>query len=150
MINRLTDIYERWTTVNELPAQSADEHDRDKLTEEQIKWLNEFSEHWHNQVDIDHFIDDNTPKFFELPKNTIIKFGEYEHNVLNGSIDVSNEKGTVIKKDEKSSSYYSAWDHLCQCIWCFRNGPPKRSLFIVQSFYCLGVPCIPSIRIKRR
>ena len=43
MINRLTDIYERWTTVNELPAQSADEHDRDKLTEEQIKWLNEFS-----------------------------------------------------------------------------------------------------------
>jgi hypothetical protein len=102
MINRLTDIYERWTTVNELPAQSADEHDRDKLTEEQIKWLNEFSEHWHNQVDIDHFIDDNTPKFFELPKNTIIKFGEYEHNVLNGSIDVSNEKGIVIKKDEKS------------------------------------------------
>ena len=101
MINRLTDIYERWTTVNELPAQSADEHDRDKLTEEQIKWLNEFSEHWHNQVDIDHFIDDNTPKFFELPKNTIIKFGEYEHNVLNGSIDVSNEKGTVAANQAK-------------------------------------------------
>jgi len=102
MINKLTDIYERWTTVNELPALSADEHDRSKLTEEQIKWLNEFSEHWHNQVDIDHFIYDNTPKFFELPKNTIIKFGLYEHAVLNGFIDVSNEKGTVIKKDEKS------------------------------------------------
>lgn len=101
MINRLTDIYERWTTVNELPALSADEHNRDELTPEQIKWLDEFSEHWHNQVDIDHFIDDNTPKFFELPKNTIIKFGEYEHNVLNGFIDVSNEKGTVIKNDEQ-------------------------------------------------
>ena len=101
MINRLTDIYERWTTVNELPALSADEHDRDKLTEEQIKWLNEFSEHWDNQIDIDHFIDDNTPKFFELPKNTIIKFGEYEHNVLNGFIDFSNEKGTIIKNDEQ-------------------------------------------------
>ena len=101
MINRLTDIYEKWTTVNELPKLSADEHERDKLTEEQIKWLNEFSEHWDNQIDIDHFIDDNTPKFFELPKNTIIKFGEYEHNVLNGFIDVSNEKGTIIKNDEQ-------------------------------------------------
>ena len=101
MINRLTDIYERWTTVNELPKLSADEHNRDELTSEQIKWLDQFSEHWHNQVDIDHFIADNTPKFFELPKNTIIKFGEYEHNVLNGFIDVSNEKGTVIKNDEQ-------------------------------------------------
>ena len=100
MINRLTDIYERWTTVNEHPALSADEHDRDKLTEEQIKWLNEFSEHWDNQVDIDHFIDDNTPKFFELPKNTIIKFGEYEHNICNGFFDFSNEKGKIISKDD--------------------------------------------------
>ena len=100
MINKLTDIYERWTTVNELPVLSADEHDRDKLTEEQIKWLNEFSEHWDNQVDIDHFIDDNTPKFFELPKNTIIKFGEYEHNICNGFFDFSNEKGKIISKDD--------------------------------------------------
>ena len=100
MINKLTDIYERWTTVNELPVLSADEHDRDKLTEEQIKWLNEFSEHWDNQIDIDHFIDDNTPKFFELPKNTIIKFGEYEHNICNGFFDFSNEKGKIISKDD--------------------------------------------------
>jgi len=100
MINKLTDIYERWTTVNELPVLSADEHDRDKLTEEQIKWLNEFSEHWDNQVDIDHFINDNTPKFFELPKNTIIKFGEYEHNICNGFFDFSNEKGKIISKDD--------------------------------------------------
>ena len=100
MINKLTDIYERWTTVNELPTLSADEHDRDKLTEEQIKWLNEFSEHWDNQIDIDHFIDDNTPKFFELPKNTIIKFGEYEHNICNGFFDFSNEKGKIISKDD--------------------------------------------------
>ena len=100
MINKLTDIYERWTTVNELPKLSADEHDRDKLTEEQIKWLNEFSEHWDNQIDIDHFIDDNTPKFFELPKNTIIKFGEYEHNICNGFFDFSNEKGKIISKDD--------------------------------------------------
>lgn len=100
MINKLTDIYERWTTVNELPSLSADEHDRDKLTEEQIKWLNEFSEHWDNQIDIDHFIDDNTPKFFELPKNTIIKFGEYEHNICNGFFDFSNEKGKIISKDD--------------------------------------------------
>ena len=100
MINKLTDIYERWTTVNELPALSADEHDRGKLTEEQIKWLNEFSEHWDNQIDIDHFIDDNTPKFFELPKNTIIKFGEYEHNICNGFFDFSNEKGKIISKDD--------------------------------------------------
>ena len=100
MINKLTDIYERWTTVNELPELSADEHDRNKLTEEQIKWLNEFSEHWDNQIDIDHFIDDNTPKFFELPKNTIIKFGEYEHNICNGFFDFSNEKGKIISKDD--------------------------------------------------
>jgi len=100
MINKLTDIYERWTNVNELPALSADEHDRNKLTEEQIKWLNEFSEHWDNQVDIDHFIADNTPKFFELPKNTIIKFGEYEHNICNGFFDFSNEKGKIISKDD--------------------------------------------------
>ena len=100
MINKLTDIYERWTTVNELPVLSADEHDRGKLTEEQIKWLNEFSEHWDNQIDIDHFIDDNTPKFFELPKNTIIKFGEYEHNICNGFFDFSNEKGKIISKDD--------------------------------------------------
>ena len=100
MINKLTDIYERWTNVNELPALSADEHDRNKLTEEQIKWLNEFSEHWDNQIDIDHFIDDNTPKFFELPKNTIIKFGEYEHNICNGFFDFSNEKGKIISKDD--------------------------------------------------
>ena len=64
MINKLTDIYKKWTTVNQLPSLSADEHDRGKLTPEQIKWLDEFVEHWHNQIDIDHFIDNNTPKFF--------------------------------------------------------------------------------------
>ena len=100
MLSRLTDIYERWTTVNELPALSADEHDRDKLTDEQIKWLDEFLEMWSAQEDIDIFIDENTPKFFELPKNTVIKFGEYEHNICNGFFDFSNQVGKIISKDD--------------------------------------------------
>jgi len=68
MLSRLTDIYERWTTVNELPALSADEHDRGKLTHEQIKWLDEFMEMWSQQKDIDYFIYENTPKFFKKGK----------------------------------------------------------------------------------
>ena len=62
MINKLTDIYVKWCSDNNVPNVSADEQDRDKLTYEQKSWLDDFIENWDNQQSVDYFIYENTKK----------------------------------------------------------------------------------------
>lgn len=42
----LTDLYQKWLTVEGLPQLSADEHNREKLTDRQARWLDAFSVMW--------------------------------------------------------------------------------------------------------
>ena len=66
MIDKLTDIYNKWGDKNNLqPLGSADEEliGRKNLTKEQKEWLEKFIEMWDNQQDIDYFISyENTKK----------------------------------------------------------------------------------------
>ena len=56
MINKLTEVYNKWCNDHNIPNVSADEQDRDKLTYEQKSWLDDFMEQWDNQQEIDRFI----------------------------------------------------------------------------------------------
>ena len=59
MIDKLTDVYNKWGDKNNLqPLGSADEEllGRKNLTKEQREWLEKFIEMWDNQQDIDYFI----------------------------------------------------------------------------------------------
>ena len=59
MIDKLTDIYNKWGDKNNLQTLgSADEEliGRKNLTKEQREWLEKFIEIWDNQQDIDYFI----------------------------------------------------------------------------------------------
>ena len=65
MINKLTDVYNKWGDDNNLqPLGSADEEllGRENLTKEQREWLEKFIKMWDNQQDIDCFIYENTKK----------------------------------------------------------------------------------------
>ena len=66
MIDKLTDVYNKWGDDNNLqPLGSADEEllGRKNLTKEQKEWLEKFIEMWDNQQDIDYFISyENTKK----------------------------------------------------------------------------------------
>ena len=62
MIDKLTDIYVKWCSDNNVPNVSVDEQDRDKLTYEQKSWLDDFIENWDNQQSVDSFIYENTKK----------------------------------------------------------------------------------------
>ena len=65
MIDKLTDVYNKWGDDNNLqPLGSADEEllGRKNLTKEQREWLEKFIEMWDNQQDIDYFIHENTKK----------------------------------------------------------------------------------------
>ena len=59
MIDKLTDVYNKWGDKNNLqPLGSADEEliGRKNLTKEQKEWLEKLIEMWDNQQDIDYFI----------------------------------------------------------------------------------------------
>ena len=63
MINKLTDVYNKWGDDNNLqPLGSADEEllGRKNLTKEQREWLEKFIEVWNNQEEVDSFIYENT------------------------------------------------------------------------------------------
>tara|TARA_Y100000114_G_C11548030_1_gene225827 strand:+ start:132 stop:350 length:219 start_codon:yes stop_codon:yes gene_type:complete len=62
MINKLTEVYIKWCNDFNIPNVSADEQNRDNLTDEQKKWLDDFIIKWDNQQEIDRFIYVNLKK----------------------------------------------------------------------------------------
>ena len=93
MIDKLTDVYNKWGDDNNLqPLGSADEEllGRENLTKEQREWLEKFIKMWDNQHDIDCFIYENT-------KKEVIKDHQFEINA-DGSESDSERYG---KKGEK-------------------------------------------------
>jgi hypothetical protein len=62
MINQLTEVYIKWCNDFNIPNVSAEEQNRDNLTNEQKKWLDDFIIKWDNQQEIDRFIDVNLKK----------------------------------------------------------------------------------------
>ena len=90
MINKLTDIYVKWCSDNNVPNVSADEQDRDKLTYEQKSWLDDFIENWDNQQSVDYFIYENT-------KKEVIKDHQFEINADGSESDEDLEKALNFK-----------------------------------------------------
>ena len=93
MIDKLTDVYNKWGDDNNLqPLGSADEEllGRKNLTKEQREWLEKFIEVWNNQEEVDSFIYENT-------KKEVIKNHQFEINA-DGSESDSERYG---KKGEK-------------------------------------------------
>ena len=65
MIDKLTDVYNKWGDDNNLqPLGSADEEllGRENLTKEQRKWLKDFCETWEQAESVQNFLDDNDYK----------------------------------------------------------------------------------------
>ena len=62
MINQLREVYIKWCNDFNIPNVSAEEQNRDNLTNEQKKWLDDFIIKWDNQQEIDRFIDVNLKK----------------------------------------------------------------------------------------